>query len=185
MVDVLTGALRYRTTSDLLVGAVAVPGRALAAWGWTAVWVLGPDGERWDADLGMYELRARRYDPSAGRFGMADPLRGTELWVSDLTAEGTRLAADINTALQGFASSSPSVFAALDVGRAVFSADDGVHGREAWASDGTPEGTRLIADIFAGAPASEAGGSPFGGPSGPPFGPIGFAPVSPPPDWAM
>jgi hypothetical protein len=53
VVDVLTGALRYRTTSDLLVGAVAVPGRALAAWGWTAVWVLGPDGERWDADVAL------------------------------------------------------------------------------------------------------------------------------------
>ncbi len=118
-------------------------------------------------------------------FSANDPIHGTELWVSGLTAEGTRLAADINTAFQGFASSSPSVFAALDVGRAVFSADDGVHGREAWVSDGTPEGTRLIADIFAGAPASGAGGSPFGGPSGPPFGPIGFAPVSPPPDWAM
>jgi ELWxxDGT repeat protein len=73
-------------------------------------------------------------------FSATDPLHGTELWVSDLTAEGTRLAADINTALQGFASSSPSVFAALDVGRAVFSADDGVHGREAWVSDGTPGG---------------------------------------------
>ena len=118
-------------------------------------------------------------------FSARDPIHGTELWVSDLTAEGTRLAGDINTALQGFASGSPSVFAALDVGRAVFSADDGVHGREAWVSDGTPEGTRLIADIFAGAPASGAGGSPFGGPSGPPLGPIGFAPVSPPPDWAM
>jgi ELWxxDGT repeat protein len=119
-------------------------------------------------------------------FSANDPIHGTELWVSDLTAEGTRLAADINTALQGFASSSPSVFAALDVGRAVFAADDGIHGREAWVSDGTPEGTQLIADIFPGAPRSGAGGSPFGSASGPPSGPIGFALVSPSPDdWAM
>ena len=110
-------------------------------------------------------------------FSATDPLRGTELWVSDLTAEGTRLAADINTARQGFESSFPSDFAALGDGRAVFSADDGIRGREAWISDGTPEGTRMLADILPGAPPTSPGGGPFSGPTG-------FTPVSPP-DWAV
>jgi ELWxxDGT repeat protein len=108
--------------------------------------------------------------------GATDPLQGTELWVSDLTPEGTRLVADINTTLQGFGSSSPGSFAALGDGRAVFAADDGVQGREAWISDGTPEGTQVLADIFPGGPSLQ------GGPSGGP--PNGFTPVSPP-DWAM
>jgi ELWxxDGT repeat protein len=35
-----------------------------------------------------------------------------------------------------------------------FAGDDGVHGQELWASDGTPEGTRLVADINPGPAAS-------------------------------
>ena len=34
-------------------------------------------GERYDLSLGQYELRARRYDPSIGRFTTSDPLQGT------------------------------------------------------------------------------------------------------------
>ena len=43
------------------------------------------------------------------------------------------------------------------VGRVVFfSATDGTHGRELWATDGTPEGTRLVRDIRPG----DAGSTP-------------------------
>ena len=43
-------------------------------------------------------------------------------------------------------------------GGILFAADDGVSGREPWYSDGTPEGTRRIADLN---PASGAGSNPF------------------------
>ena len=35
----------------------------------------------------------------------------------------------------------------LGSGRMVFSADDGIHGHEPWITDGTPSGTRMIADL--------------------------------------
>jgi ELWxxDGT repeat protein len=38
--------------------------------------------------------------------------------------------------------------------RAFFVADDGVHGREPWVSDGTPEGTHLITDLVPGSGSS-------------------------------
>ena len=47
------------------------------------------------------------------------------------------------------ASSFPAFLTDID-GVLFFSADDGVHGAELWMSDGTPAGTRLVADIFPG-----------------------------------
>ena len=68
-----------------------------------------------------------------------------QLWVTDGTAEGTRLVSDLGN-VPG--SSSTNLVA---VGTIVFfSPDDGVHGRELWRSDGTAEGTRLVADIWTG-----------------------------------
>ncbi|MFW5844774.1 MAG: hypothetical protein ACOCXJ_00950, partial [Planctomycetota bacterium] len=86
---------------------------------------------------------------------------GRELWVSDGMASGTRLVKDIGpdttSSIAGpetysgiFASSiNGSKFAALG-DRLVFAADDGVHGRELWLSNGTSEGTQLITDIASG-----------------------------------
>jgi ELWxxDGT repeat protein len=42
-------------------------------------------------------------------------------------------------------------------GRLFFSADDGIHGFELWASDGTPEGTDIVFDVASGAPSSNPG----------------------------
>src|SRR5829696_9012944 len=45
----------------------------------------------------------------------------------------------------------PGPFGLVDVnGTVFFAADNGRHGRELWRSDGTPDGTVRVADIFPG-----------------------------------
>jgi ELWxxDGT repeat protein len=62
---------------------------------------------------------------------------GYEVFVSDGTAEGTRLLG---------IGSSPSNFVEFN-GKLYFTADDGVHGNELFVTDGTAEGTELVADL--------------------------------------
>jgi ELWxxDGT repeat protein len=86
-------------------------------------------------------------------FFSADDGHGFEPWTSDGTAAGTRRIADINQepdrAPSG-PSSSPRDFVA-SAGRSIlFSAEDGIHGRELWRSDGSATGTTLLADICPG-----------------------------------
>jgi ELWxxDGT repeat protein len=97
---------------------------------------------------------------SEGRavFSATDPERGTELWVTDGTAEGTRLVRDINENTQGFASSTPSQFAAFGDGRAIFTADDGENGPAPWITDGTEAGTVLLRSFMQGPAGSYPGG---------------------------
>jgi ELWxxDGT repeat protein len=84
-----------------------------------------------------------------------DGVTGVELWTSDGTAEGTRLVKDLDP---GIAPSQPEFdFAIIDggFGKCLFAASDGFHGLELWRSDGTADGTVLIADIAPGpAPSS-------------------------------
>lgn len=85
-------------------------------------------------------------------FSAADREHGRELWVTDGTSNGTLLLKDINTSLDQYlqnTGSEPAALTALN-GKLLFSADDGVRGRELWTSDGTPEGTTLLADLAAG-----------------------------------
>ncbi|QJE95458.1 ELWxxDGT repeat protein [Luteolibacter luteus] len=69
---------------------------------------------------------------------------GHELWISD--DKGTRLLKDI---YPGPASSEIERFLTLNE-VVYFTADDGIHGKELWRTDGTPEGTRLHLDLSPG-----------------------------------
>ena len=75
-------------------------------------------------------------------FRADDGENGSELWVSDGTAEGTQLIKDIDPENSSY----PRNFIEFN-DRLYFSADDGENGEELWVTDGTTEGTSLIKDI--------------------------------------
>ncbi|MGD0272769.1 MAG: ELWxxDGT repeat protein [Gaiellaceae bacterium] len=81
-------------------------------------------------------------------FSARDSVHQTELWTSNGTEAGTAMVKDINT--NPYGSGSPGGFTTL--GSSVyFGATDGSgvgnHGGELWKSDGTPDGTVMVADI--------------------------------------
>ena len=80
-------------------------------------------------------------------FSANDREIGSELWVSDGTSEGTNLVIDINSSNNpGGGGSYPSDFIEFN-DKLYFSARDRETGGELWVSDGTAEGTNLVADI--------------------------------------
>jgi ELWxxDGT repeat protein len=76
---------------------------------------------------------------------------GLELWVSDGTSGGTHMVTEI---LPGTAGAFDSNYSALGItvlgNGVIFPANDGVHGRELWYSDGTAAGTHIIRDFLPG-----------------------------------
>lgn len=83
-------------------------------------------------------------------FRAPHPEYGAELWRTDGTATGTRLAVDF---VPGLASGTPEVVGVFQ-GRLVVLATDGTHGAELWMSDGTAGGTTMLRDIWPGARSS-------------------------------
>jgi ELWxxDGT repeat protein len=84
-------------------------------------------------------------------FFTRDADHGLEPWITDGTPAGTRLLKDIRP---GPLSSNPEGFwemVTLMNGVAYFWADDGANGVEMWRSDGTTDGTRILANIGPGA----------------------------------
>ncbi|MBM1399840.1 hypothetical protein JQT63_19360, partial [Sulfitobacter mediterraneus] len=75
---------------------------------------------------------------------------GYELWITDGTAVGTQLVKDINPTNGNVFDSHIGNFMPVGFNRVVFTANDGVHGTEFWVTDGTPEGTLLLADMSPG-----------------------------------
>ena len=98
-----------------------------------------------------------------GRVLFQAPARGipgTELWATDGTAEGTVFLKDINPGAVGSDPGTRPFDAPVDDhvqdrflvsgGVMYFAATTAAHGRELWRTDGTPEGTRLVADAVPG-----------------------------------
>lgn len=84
-------------------------------------------------------------------FSADDDTSGRELWRSDGTTAGTVLVRDIAPGGSSFFpnQSIPEQLTAVGE-RLFFTADDGLHGRELWLSDGSAAGTRLVKDITTG-----------------------------------
>jgi len=91
------------------------------------------------------------------------PSSGHELWTTDGTKGGTRLLLDIYPGPGGHNS-----FWWWGGGygivqqRLFFAADDGMHGRELWKTDGTPQGTGMVKDIRQGDSSSKIEGEIVG-----------------------
>ena len=88
----------------------------------------------------------------AGGSGYGAGTYGLELWKSDGTTSGTVLVKDI-APTNGFDrpnSSTPREFVGVG-GLTLFTADDSIHGRELWRTDGTATGTMMVRDLTPGA----------------------------------
>jgi ELWxxDGT repeat protein len=80
-------------------------------------------------------------------FVAEDGMHGSDLWVTDGTAEGTALIADIRVVSY--------YFTPLDNGTALFSGfDDRTNGSELWVTDGTAAGTMMVKNINPGSSSS-------------------------------
>lgn len=109
-----------------------------------------PQGTKLAADLVPGPASGGIYDAIAvgnRLFFVAAYDRGQELWVSDGSQAGTRRLTDFPVE-NPFPTtySTPFALAAVFGNRLLFAPHDGVHGRELWITDGTRNGTRLLAD---------------------------------------
>ena len=81
-------------------------------------------------------------------FTADDLVHGEELWVTDGSTRGTRLVEEIDRRKPPTTEYQDPPRELTAVGEVVyFSANDGLHGRELWTSDGTRRGTRMVKEI--------------------------------------
>jgi ELWxxDGT repeat protein len=76
-------------------------------------------------------------------FKAKDATNGTELWMTDGTADGTMMVKDIQ---EGSGNGNPFNFIIFN-DLLYFTANDGVNSSELWATDGTADGTAMVVDI--------------------------------------
>jgi ELWxxDGT repeat protein len=82
-------------------------------------------------------------------FVATHPNLGRELWATDGTPEGTRVVKDIEPESSTSLHSNPKDLTPLG-GKVIFTASTSADGRELWVSDGTADGTHMVADLFPG-----------------------------------
>jgi len=85
--------------------------------------------------------------PGGVYFVAGDPTHGRELWWSDGTTAGTHLVVDLQPGPFPLQLEGPSHLAWLPGVGLIFAADDGVHGRELWLTQGTAATTVMLAEI--------------------------------------
>lgn len=112
-----------------------------------------------DPNPTFLRLRALGVVANQVLFAGNDEAHGLELWATDGTPGGTQMIADINP---GPAASMPNVEAGFGPNQTIgpdgnlyFRAGDSLTGRELWTSDGTPQGTRQVADVLPGPDGSD------------------------------
>ena len=110
-------------------------------------------------DLGLVNIRVHSlFAPALGLFffDTNDGVHGTEPWVSDGSREGARLLADLDPGPDG---AIPSDYVSLGSHVLFFDRQPGPGGRtDLWRTDGTPEGTALVARV--GTPERSGAGFP-------------------------
>ncbi len=82
-------------------------------------------------------------------FNGFDPTRGSALWKTDGTTNGTVLVKDVSPlGPQTSVFQNPMLLYFTPInGKLVFVGDDSIHGKEVWVTDGTTNGTTLLKDI--------------------------------------
>jgi ELWxxDGT repeat protein len=81
-------------------------------------------------------------------FALSDAINGRQLWTTDGTAASTAMVTTVGTAQTSAQQwGSGPIPLGLTGGKLLFSADDGVNGRQLWRTDGTAAGTAMVSRL--------------------------------------